>query len=424
MRVLAMVVAGSFVAAGGGAAQAVRFVAISAGLMHTCALDEEGQAWCWGLNDGGQLGTPVSETCAQDEGQPVPCSRRPVRVPTEARFVQLTAGEWHTCALTREGDAWCWGLASSELLGTDSLPAPPDSGQLLSSTPGHPPVRAAAGTRFLTLSLGTFHTCGLTTDTLVVCWGRNEVGQLGSDSLMGWCQRGDGQALACRGTPVAVNAGAALVAVEASFRHTCALDAAGALYCWGQWVPREAGEMAAESRRPMRIDSLMALHALDCGQSLSVALSQDGLPFEWGWDFHESLNEYTAARTPFSPLSENPEKARQSAPLLVSVVAGGMHRCGLTAEGVAYCWGHNERGQLGTGKGKDVPLEDRGRWNPGPVAGGLAFRLLTAGGSHTCGLTADGSAYCWGLNRNGQLGIGTKDTSRREPTRVAAPAQP
>lgn len=93
-----------------------------------------------------------------------------------------------------------------------------------------------------------------------------------------------------------------------------------------------------------------------------------------------------------------------------SISAGGAHTCALTSTGVAYCWGSNDRGQLGDSSLvlKTVPV---------PVAGGLRFASIAAGYEHTCALTTSGIAYCWGWNASGQLGDGTL-TQRTTPTRV------
>jgi alpha-tubulin suppressor-like RCC1 family protein len=80
-----------------------------------------------------------------------------------------------------------------------------------------------------------------------------------------------------------------------------------------------------------------------------------------------------------------------------SLTAGGYHTCGVTAGGAAYCWGRNAYGQLGDSSTTDHRV-------PVAVAGGLAFAGLTAGEERTCGLTSAGTAYCWGSNYNGQLG--------------------
>src|SRR5947208_2621990 len=84
---------------------------------------------------------------------------------------------------------------------------------------------------------------------------------------------------------------------------------------------------------------------------------------------------------------------------LQTVSAGATHTCALTTLGVAYCWGANDRGQVGDRSTTDRP-------NAVIVEGGLTFVSLSAGGSHTCGLTAAGTAYCWGGNFYGQLGDG------------------
>jgi alpha-tubulin suppressor-like RCC1 family protein len=96
------------------------------------------------------------------------------------------------------------------------------------------------------------------------------------------------------------------------------------------------------------------------------------------------------------------------------VTAGFAHTCGETTGNRAYCWGDNGAGQLGDGT-------TGGRLRPVPVAGGRAFKQLSAGGEHTCGLTSTGAVYCWGGNSEGQLGDGTR-SGRLTPVAVAGPA--
>ncbi|HUP76025.1 MAG TPA: hypothetical protein VM282_23530 [Acidimicrobiales bacterium] len=93
--------------------------------------------------------------------------------------------------------------------------------------------------------------------------------------------------------------------------------------------------------------------------------------------------------------------SRQPDPFVAEqVVAGDQHVCALTSDGTAYCWGYNRQGQLGDGTNTDRKV-------PTPVAGSTKFARLAAGRYFTCGLTSAGATWCWGDNSSGQLGNGT-----------------
>ncbi|MCX6027074.1 MAG: hypothetical protein NTY23_12605, partial [Chloroflexi bacterium] len=100
------------------------------------------------------------------------------------------------------------------------------------------------------------------------------------------------------------------------------------------------------------------------------------------------------------PLAQAPAGAAVGAPMRIA--AGGAHSCALVGDGAVMCWGKNNWGQLGDGSTTDratpVPL------NSGLIQPGLRFVEITAGAEHTCGLTGDGRAWCWGYNFAGQLG--------------------
>ena len=396
------------------AQEEVRFSSISVGLMHACALDAAGRAYCWGLNDAGQLGAPTSETCSGSGHSAVPCNRRPVPVETDIRFVLIAAGESHTCALARDGTAtYCWGSNALRSLGVATV-----AGRCLDGIPcSQTPVAVTDAPAFTRLAVGLHHSCGLTADGQIFCWGSNDMWELGSDSASTGCQvtvRGKTQGMICRSRPLPVSGSKRWVELAAVEQRTCALDRSGALYCWGEWLPLSPDPVRETAREPREVPAPARLHGLSLGGRMSVALTAAGLPVEWGYQMAGP-----SAKGSFPRYPANREWALREGPLFAAVTAGYRHRCGLTSGGEAYCWGDGPMGQLGTGKKGDIWLLPGGKWAPGKVAGGYAFRAISAGGGVTCGLTADGAGYCWGENSMGQLGIGSTDDGRSSPTAVA-----
>jgi alpha-tubulin suppressor-like RCC1 family protein len=98
------------------------------------------------------------------------------------------------------------------------------------------------------------------------------------------------------------------------------------------------------------------------------------------------------------------------------------YTCGLTGAGAAYCWGMNESGKLGAPTTQQCTFGNSGfgcSATPLSVSGSLLFSTLTLGVNFACGLTKDGVTYCWGDNALGQLGTGTT-TGSAVPVRVAS----
>jgi alpha-tubulin suppressor-like RCC1 family protein len=147
-----------------------RFAAMSAGLVptgiqpefsvgkaHACGIGVDARAYCWGRNAFGQLGD------GSQASRPVP-----VVVASPVSFAAIAAGGEHSCAIASDGAAYCWGNNDHGQLGTGA------AGGVVTS-----PAAVVGGLRFQTISAGGAHTCGLTTDSRVFCWGSNSDGQLG-----------------------------------------------------------------------------------------------------------------------------------------------------------------------------------------------------------------------------------------------------
>ena len=174
---------------------------VSAGGHHTCALTVEGVVWCWGANESGQVGG----------GAPASGTSVPVAVAPERRFVDITTGDAHSCAVDEDGSAWCWGDNDRGQLGRSLLVvSSPDPGLV----EGAPPFRSVGG--------GERHTCAATRDLVAWCWGDNRAGQLGLD----------GTEAAPRMSPVPVRTSHRFAELSGGTSHTCAIENARG-WCWG-----------------------------------------------------------------------------------------------------------------------------------------------------------------------------------------------
>lgn len=192
------------------------FASIAVGRSHACAVTTAGKAFCWGSNSIGQTGAPTRTTCSDDAGRIAGCSPIPQAVAGGLTFTSIAAGANHSCALTVDGSAWCWGSNASGELGNRS-----DS---LSDVP----VAVAGGLHFTAISAGEGFTCGITSSA-TYCWGSNIIGQLGAGIT------------ASRSTaPVLVLGGFTFESITTGSRHSCGI-AARAAYCWGAYPLGQLG---------------------------------------------------------------------------------------------------------------------------------------------------------------------------------------
>ena len=129
-----------------------------------------------------------------------------------------------------------------------------------------------------------------------------------------------------------------------------------------------------------------------------------------GGEFHlTTLSDEALAHTGLpAALGCHDEIQSPTEPAFWQVSGGQDHTCGVTTDWLAYCWGDNFTGRLGVGTNGDD-----GRLTPTAVVGGLRFKQVSAGASFTCGVTIQDLAYCWGDNTVGQLGNGTRTGPER-----------
>lgn len=196
-----------------------RFTTLAVGWNHSCAVDDRGQAYCWGDNSGGQLGDGTRSARST-----------PVPVAGGADFAFISAGGTHSCALTSRGDAYCWGRNNFGQLG---IGRPSDQTV---------PARVGGGAPFVAISAGGVHSCALARGGDAYCWGRNTYGQLGDGG-------GDDSP-----APTRVAGGFSFVFINASGAHSCATTAGGESLCWGYNIDGQLGDGTRTHRsRPVKV---------------------------------------------------------------------------------------------------------------------------------------------------------------------------
>ncbi len=310
---------------------------LSSGFGHTCGL-AGGKAYCWGLNDQGQLGTgstansdaPVAvATETPSDGTDQPAIPPVSALSPGATLVQIAAGWKHTCALDNGGRAYCWGSNTHLQLGADT----PSSSTLPVAVPeaqNSPPTTTVT---WIAITAGGAHNCALDSAGAVWCWGDNSAGQLGAASPP-----------TSSSTPVKATNVPKLLSIGAGEAHTCGRTGVGQVYCWGR---NNSGQLGNNSTSSSAIPVPVSSGAIGTGK-------------------------------------------------VVNLSVGGNHACALTTGSVAavVCWGEGSAGQLGDGNTTDtsVPIAVVAT----AIPAGYATVSVSAGFQSSCAVDETGWVYCWG----------------------------
>ena len=330
--------------------------AIDSGWYHNCARKTDNTVWCWGMNGSGQLGNNTNVT-----------STTPVQVVGTggAGFlndvVEISSGDFHSCALRSNGTVWCWGSNTTSYFGAGRLGDNTAVDRLA-------PVQVVdvGGIGFLgdvvKISAGNENSCALKSNGTVWCWGYNLYGEVGDGTTT------------YHNSPVQVVGpggsgflgGVAEIAMGGF--HACARKTDNTVWCWGM---NSSGGLGNNTD----IDSNTPVQVVGAG----------------GSGFLGSV---------------------------VKISSGEDHSCALRTDGAVWCWGNNYYGSLGdnTTTNRLVPVQVLGLGGAGFLTG---VSDISGGQTHTCAIKTDGTAWCWGNNAEGMLGNNSSGGSLLTPVQVA-----
>jgi alpha-tubulin suppressor-like RCC1 family protein len=289
---------------------------------------------------------------------------------------QVSAGDQFTCARKTDGTVWCWGENGGLSLG--------DGTNIQRSSPVQVKALGSAATA---ISSGGGHTCARKKDGTLWCWGHNGSGELG-----------DGTKVGASSEPVQVTAlGASVATVTSGEQHTCAIKTDKTAWCWGSSQYGQLGNGTNDSNTPVQVGVLGASVAeVSAGYRNTCARKLDGSAWCWGDNSKGQLG-YTTG----NPYSASPSEVTLLGSEVAEVSAGALRTCARKKDGTLWCWGSNFDGALGDGSAQDQSA---------PVKLGVLGTLaaeVSPGFVHACARESDGTLWCWGANEKNQLGDGT-----------------
>jgi alpha-tubulin suppressor-like RCC1 family protein len=340
---------------------------IGAGANATCAIHDDGTAWCWGSNSSFQLGPAATAAV--------------VTTPTQvsaATWTRLDTGINYTCGVQTDQSMACWGV----------LPAPMGMADLELAPrvvdPG-PVAQAFAG---------LFVTCKIDMGGELACRGANGFGELGDGT------QND------RGTFAAIAEPGPWRTATIGFGHVCAIKVDGTLWCWGSNVDIDLAHPNSPVLTPTQIGS-QRWTDVAAGGDFTCGITDAGQLRCWGGNSYGSLGIGSTTPSPL-PVAVLLNGEDADGWVRVRASSAAHHACGLRSDGSVYCWGRSSHGESGA---DGVTMVDSPQQVPG------TWKDIAVGSSHTCALDTAGGRWCFGTDGYGELGDG--GTSSPTPVQVA-----
>lgn len=268
----------------------------------------------------------------------------------------------------------------------------------IGSTGGSPSlVESAAALGASALGIGEAGSCILLSDKTLKCWGPNQQGQVGDNSIIE------------RDAPVAVPGLANVSSVVGNSSDTCAIVVSGALYCWGVNNLGQLGDGGTtDQHAPELISGLANVLQVSHGSGHGCALISGGSIKCWGWGFSGQLgNGLTGA-----PAQSLVPTSVGGITTATAIASESTNTCALLSDKTIKCWGYGTDGNLGNGT---TPAAQS---TPVSVTGISTATAIAASSDGTCALLTGGSISCWGSDFYGQNGDGLTGINESTPVSV------
>lgn len=338
------------------------------------------ELWSWGYDANGRLGINTNSV------------HRSSPVLVHGNFTDWTtvdAGNQHVVGI-RNGIAFSWGNNSNGELGFDNT-----------ASRSSPTSVVGGFTDWVQVSAGQFHTAGVRANGTAWCWGLNNIGAIGSNDIV------------TRSSPTSVVGGFTnWTQISAGNEFTMALRSNGELFGWGSngggQLGNNQGAFVHRSSPTSVVGGFTDWVQVSAGGSHTAALRGNGTAWTWGANASGQLGNYTTVgrSSPVQVVGGFTDWTQISAAQGGSGGVGGYHTAGIRSNGTAWCWGNGVNGTLGNDSGSG------NRSSPVSVVGGFTdWAQISAGNDHTTAVRLNGTAWCWGRNGKGQLGI--NDTVNR-----------
>lgn len=377
---------------------------ISAWYDNTCGVYHDGKAYCWGNNGFGQLGNGLTS-----DGSAVPLAVLP-GVMGNQTVKSIAVGQWFACAIASDNQAYCWGYSNTGRLGYDFY----HEDQHFEPRPVAVKVESGIlkGKALNNVYAGDSHACVVDSGGQAYCWGSNLKGQLGNGETAysslkpGAVLKGEMSAQGIRTMTLGSD-------------NTCALDSAGQAYCWGNNDKHQSGSSSDEMSivAPMKVlpGQMVGqtVKSISAGWNHVCATSSDSKAYCWGDNKFGFLGngEMGDDKGKNQPFMVSSEVGGFKDKTIKSVFAGANHTCAIDSKGKTYCWGNNFHKQLGLTDSyslqetKPVAVSTLGDSS----LKGKSVTSMALGHSHSCAITSEGKAHCWGDNGFGQVGNSLSD---------------